>query len=182
MEKRHTELRNPFRGTKARPARKPARKLAIPTDVEIGLQESEADLILRAAIVMMGQGGLRVGALPSLSSTGSRWTATTKGKEQSGKVPEEAREAVQRAGLSLRRPFADLTATRILPRFAYLVKKPHAGASSWRGTPSTTRGTPLRCGFVQPRTTSTGPRWLWARDCGGQRGLPAIAGGGREGG
>ena len=126
LERRHAELKNPFRGTKARPARKAARKLAIPTDLEIRLLESEADPILRAAIVMMSQAGLRVGALPSLSITGARWTATTKGKEQSGKVPEEAREAIQRAGLSLRRPFADLTATKILLRFAYLVKKLHA--------------------------------------------------------
>jgi integrase len=75
---------------------------------------------------MMSQGGLRVGALPSLSITGSRWTATTKGKEQGGKVPEEAREAIQRAGLSLRRPFAELTATKILLRFVYLVRRRHA--------------------------------------------------------
>ena len=126
MERRHAELRNPFRGTRARPPRKAARKLAIPSDVEIRILEASADPVLRAAIVMMSQAGLRVGALPSLSITGSRWTAMTKGKEQSGKVPEEAREAIQRAGLSLRSPFKAFTATRLLDRFRYLVEKQHA--------------------------------------------------------
>jgi site-specific recombinase XerD len=126
LERRHAELRNPFRGTRARPPRKAARKLSIPSDVEIRLLEASADPVLRAAIVMMSQGGLRVGALPSLSITGARWTATTKGKEQSGKVPEEAREAIQRAGLSLRSPFKAFTATRLLDRFRYLVRKLHA--------------------------------------------------------
>ena len=61
-----------------------------------------------------------------MSITGCRWTATTKGKEQSGKVPEEAREAISKTGLPLRSPFGDLTATKILLRFIYLVKKLHA--------------------------------------------------------
>jgi|GEM_PF-4178954 len=34
LERRHNELRNPFRGTRARPAKKAARKLAVPQDVE----------------------------------------------------------------------------------------------------------------------------------------------------
>ena len=45
---------------------------------------------------------------------------TTKGKEQNGKVPEEARKAIQKAGLSLRKPFDGLTATKILDRFRHL--------------------------------------------------------------
>jgi integrase len=79
--------------------------------------------VLRAAIVVMARAGLRVGALPSLSITGSRWTATTKGKEQGGTIPETVRKAIERAGLPLRAPFAELTATRILDRVRYLVRK-----------------------------------------------------------
>ena len=63
MERRHSELRNPFRGTRARPARKAARKLAVPDDTEIRELEAAAVPWLKAAIVMMGQGGLRVGGL-----------------------------------------------------------------------------------------------------------------------
>ncbi len=127
LERRHSELRNPFRGTRARPPRKAKRPLAIPSDTEIQELEAAAYAELRVAIVVMAEMGLRVGALPSLSITGSKWTATTKGKEQSGTVPEEARAAILKAGLSLRRPFADLTATKILDRFRYLIKGLYEG-------------------------------------------------------
>lgn len=124
LERRHAELaRNPFRGTKARPPRKTRRELAVPSDHEVRLLEAQASPELRAAIVFMAQGGLRVGALPSLSINGSRWTAESKGKELAGKIPEEAREAVKKAGLSLRRPFEGQSAQRIADRFRYLVEK-----------------------------------------------------------
>jgi site-specific recombinase XerD len=123
LERRHAELRNPFRGTRARPKGKPVRTLAVPNDVEICKLEASADRVLRAAIVLMAQAGLRVGALPGLRIKGERFTTTTKGREQVGKLPEEARPALERAGLSLRTPFADLTVGRIADRFRYLVGK-----------------------------------------------------------
>ena len=123
LERRHVELRNPFRGTRARPPRKATRKLAIPTEGELVILEDAADPVLRAAIAVMAHAGLRVGALPSLSIMGSRWTASTKGKEQRGTVPDSVRKAIERAGLPLRAPFADLTATKILDRFRYLVRR-----------------------------------------------------------
>src|SRR5208283_5128280 len=126
LERRHAELRNPFRGTRARPAKKAARKLAVPSDLEIRELESSAAPWLRAAIVIMGQGGLRVGGLHGLSINGARWTTVTKGKEQSGVVPQEAREAITRAGLSLRSPFEGFTTAKISKAFEYLCKKLHA--------------------------------------------------------
>lgn len=123
MERRHPELRNPFRGTRARPAKKPARKLAVPSDAEIEILESAAGPELRAAINVMARAGLRVGALPSLSITGSRWTAATKGKDQAGKVPDEVRAAILAAGLPLRSPFKASTAPSIAKAFEYLARK-----------------------------------------------------------
>jgi hypothetical protein len=52
-------------------------------------------------------------------------SSTTKGKEQSGKVPEEAREAITRAGLPLRAPFSGLSAAAIADRFRRLAIKLH---------------------------------------------------------
>jgi site-specific recombinase XerD len=126
MERRHTELRNPFRGTRARPAKKAARALQVPTDDEVRIIENAAQGWLKAAIVLMGQGGLRAGALPSLRISGQAWTATTKGKEQTGRVPMEARDAIQKAGLSLRSPFGDKNVWQIEDAFRYLTKKLHA--------------------------------------------------------
>lgn len=125
LERRHTELRNPFRGTRSRPARRPRRTLAVPSEAEVRLLQAEAEPELAAAIVIMGQGGLRVGALQGLSIAGNRWSSTTKGKEQSGKIPEEARDAIRRAGLPLRAPFAGLSTAAIADRFRRLAIKLH---------------------------------------------------------
>ena len=61
-----------------------------------------------------------------MSISGDRYTCTTKGKEQRGKVPQEAREAIQKAGLSLRSPFEDKAVHQIEDGFRYLTKKLHA--------------------------------------------------------
>lgn len=120
LERRHTELRNPFRGTKAR------RVIEVPTDHEIRRIEAGASAGLRAAIVFMSQAGSRVGGLASLSINGERYRCTTKGKEQVGKVPAEARDAIKAAGLSLRGPFAGKDERAIGAAFRYLTKKLHA--------------------------------------------------------
>src|SRR5208337_19188 len=137
LERRHTELRNPFRGTRARPLNKPKRKLEIPTEAEIRIMEDAAEGWLKVAIVLMSQTGLRAGALPSVSISGDRYTCTTKGKEQRGKVPQEAREAILKAGLSLRSPFADKAVHEIEDSFRYLTKKLHAEDRFPLGTPAT---------------------------------------------
>jgi len=74
----------------------------------------------------MSKSGVRAGALPSLSVSGDRYTCTTEGKEQRGKVPQEAREAIQKAGLSLRSPFQDKAVHQIEGGLCYLTKKLHA--------------------------------------------------------
>ena len=126
LERRHPELRNPFRGTRERPARKATRPLAVPSAEEVKTILTKADPVLRAAVSIMAAIGLRVGALPGLSIHGERFTTTTKGKEQSGQVPLGVRKDIERAGLPLRAPFAGLTADQLAHRFAYLVKKLHA--------------------------------------------------------
>ncbi len=127
IERRHEQLHghNPFRGTRARPSRKPARKLEAPSQAEIELLIAEADAELSAAIVCMARAGLRVGALPSLAINGTQWTATTKGKVQSGTMPGEARKAITKAKLPLRAPFEGRTPGALKERFRYLVKRLH---------------------------------------------------------
>ena len=131
MGRRHSELRNPFRGTRARPASKLARTLAVPSTVEIRELEASAEPELRAAVVMISQAGLRVGGLPGLSINGFRWTTTYKGKKQSGKVPQEAREAIAQGGLPLRSPFKATTAELIVKAFEHLAEKLHAAGRIW---------------------------------------------------
>ena len=50
----------------------------------------------------------------------------TKGKEQRGRLPQEARKAIQKARLSLRYPFKDKKVQAIEDAFIYLTRKLHA--------------------------------------------------------
>jgi len=123
-ERRHAEIRNPFRGTRSRPPRQTRRELAVPSAAEVELMQAEAKKPeLRAAIAIMGRVGLRVGGLPDLVVNGNRWNTRTKGKEQAGELPEGLREILSAARLPLRAPFGGTTATRIADDFRYLTAR-----------------------------------------------------------
>ncbi|MGA2976121.1 MAG: site-specific integrase [Spirochaetia bacterium] len=62
-ERRNVELRNPFRGTRSRPAKKARRTLEVPTDAEVRLIEQAADGWLWAAIALISQTGLSLRSL-----------------------------------------------------------------------------------------------------------------------
>lgn len=126
LERRHEQVANPLRGSKARPKVKARRTLAIPTAEEVTAIEEAADPMLRAAVSVMSTLGLRVGALPGLSVNGTRYTSTSKGREISGTVTPEIRKAIEHAGLSLRAPFETLAAGSIAERFRRVVGKVHA--------------------------------------------------------
>ena len=125
LERRHDAIRNPFRGTKARPQKKAARETQIPTMKEARLILGTLTGELKAAGAVMVYRGLRVGGLPSLAIKGNRFTTTTKGKEQTGELPQEALDALAEAGLDPRRPFACLKASQIADRFKYNTQKLH---------------------------------------------------------
>jgi site-specific recombinase XerC len=126
LERRHTELRNPFRNTRAIPALKSRRELAVPSFAEIDMMMGEAMGPLRLAIVAMSRLGIRVGALHGLTIRGDRYMTHSKGKDISGVCPEEVRREVERTG-SLRSPFAGVDEGQIQDAFRYLVGKLYAG-------------------------------------------------------
>lgn len=125
LERRHADLHNPIRGTKARPAKAATRPVAVPTKAELGrlletLKQTAPDLYAAAAV--MAYRGLRVGALPSLTLRGEKWTATTKGKQQTGTMPQDARDAIAFATLDSCTPFAGYEAQKIADRFRWIVR------------------------------------------------------------
>lgn len=126
LERRHPELHNPFRGTRARPARKASRVLAVPSDKEITALLKAARPWLHAAIVVMARLGLRVGGLPGLTITGSRWVTTSKGKAHGGTISDSVRQAITRAGLPLRSPFGGYSAEKVRKAFEYIVRQLYA--------------------------------------------------------
>lgn len=123
LHRRHKEIENPFRGTKARPKEKASRPLVIPSvgEVEIILRELPANL--GAAVSIMAGLGLRAGALPDLSIKGDRYTSHSKGKDISGPLPAKILEVIKAAALPLREPFAGRTANSIELAIAYHIKK-----------------------------------------------------------
>ncbi len=113
LERRYDEVRNPFRGTRARPpATWPTATIPSTSEIELMIKESPGPL--GAAIRIMAETGLRVGALIPLTirQDGSFHT-NTKGKrfESPDPMPARALDAIRKAGLDSRRPFADLPGT-----------------------------------------------------------------------
>ncbi len=104
---------NPFRGTKARPTARARRAAAYPSKKEAALILAALEPTDRAAASIMLFRGLRVGALPSLTIRADRFAARSKGKDISGKLPEEALAAIRSAGLDSHAPFAQTTETRL---------------------------------------------------------------------
>jgi integrase len=113
IERRYDAIRNPFRGTKARPEGKAKRAAAYPSEAEAAVILNTLAPEARAAAAVMLFRGLRVGALLSLSIRGGRFMARSKGKDISGALPAEALAAIRAAGLDSRRPFAGTTETKL---------------------------------------------------------------------
>ena len=126
MERRHPEeVRNPIRGTRERPRAKSVRPLKVPSPEEVETLKVEALGELRAAIVIMADLGLRVGALPTMRINGSTFTSTSKGREIAGELPPEVKHEIAHAGLSARAPFEGVTAGHLADTFRWLVGRLH---------------------------------------------------------
>jgi integrase/recombinase XerD len=125
LERRHANIHNPFRGTRARPARRAFKKIEIPTPEEIETILLAMPSIERASITIMVLRGLRVGSLPALIIKGKRFETRSKGKDLTGEIPEPALEAIKAdtARMNPRKPFARLTINAIEKRIQYQVGK-----------------------------------------------------------
>ena len=123
LHRRHRDIENPFRGTKARPKEKAVRTLVIPTGKEVETIINELPPIWAAAVSIMADLGLRCGALPELAIKGERFTSHSKGKDIAGDIPADIVEKVRIAALPLREPYAGKTTNSIELAIAYHIKK-----------------------------------------------------------
>ena len=123
LERRHTGIKSPFRGTKARPAKKAVRETVIPSADEVEVMIRELPAYEAAAIAIMSFRGLRAGALPTLSITGGKFTGYSKGKDIAGELPSAVLNAVKAAGLPLRGPFAGVLPNTLEKRIARAIEK-----------------------------------------------------------
>jgi len=111
-------VRNPFRGTKARPAKK-TKAPVVPTREELEVIMAALSPVNQAAVVVMMEHGLRVGALAGLYIWNGRYTSTSKGKEVAGEFSEVAAKAIKKAGLDGKKPFAGLAEDSVRNAFKY---------------------------------------------------------------
>jgi site-specific recombinase XerD len=129
LERRHAGIKNPFRGTKARPPKKDVRKTEIPNAKEVKIIIDALGPMEAAAVSIMAYRGLRAGALPELTVKAGRFSTHSKGKDIAGDLPAKAIDAIKTAGLDLRKPFAlnrdgnPLTVNAIERRINYHIGK-----------------------------------------------------------
>ena len=89
LERRYSVIKNPIRGTKARPTSKPVREVEIPDEMEVITIINSIPEIERMAVYVMAYRGLRVGALNRLKIWGSHYKTVSKGKNIQGEFPAE---------------------------------------------------------------------------------------------
>jgi site-specific recombinase XerD len=123
LERRHDAIRNPFRGTKARPRQKAARNLDIPDADEVKTIIEALPPKQRTAVAMMAYRGLRCGALPELDIWGGKFKTFTKGEERSGTFSPEILAAIRSAGLNGKKPFEGTNANAIERNLNYHIGK-----------------------------------------------------------
>jgi site-specific recombinase XerD len=128
-ERRHEGIKNPFRGTKARPVRKTEKALAIPNAAEVKKILAALPAYEAAAVSVMAFRGLRIGGLPGMEITGSRFKTRSTGKNISGELPSNALAAIQKADApDKRRPFDGITQEALARRIEYRIGKLHYAA------------------------------------------------------
>jgi integrase/recombinase XerC len=126
LERRHEVIKNPFRGTKARPALKAQKSLAIPNVTEVKKIIAALPALEAAAVSVMAFRGLRIGGLPGMEIMGNRFKTTSKGKLQSGELPDNALKAIKAANApDKRRPFSGITPEALARRIEYHIDKQH---------------------------------------------------------
>jgi site-specific recombinase XerD len=126
MERRHEKaIRNPFRGTKARPSAKTEKPVLIPTTEEAEKISDRLTGEAWLAFQMAWLRGLRVGALPSLTITGQNFKARSNGKDISGEILDpELIARIKSSGLEdLKEPFRNMTETQLADRIRKVTKK-----------------------------------------------------------
>jgi len=124
LERRHEVIKNPFRGTKARPMANAEKDLLIPKSEEVKKILSALPENFAAAVSVMAFRGLRIGALPGLEITGDRFRTKSKAKIISGALPVKVLKAIKAADFpDKRKPFSNYRPEALARRIEYHIGK-----------------------------------------------------------
>jgi integrase len=109
LERRYSVIKNPIRGTKARPGVKTVKDIEIPSEIELFTILNELPELERMAVYIMAYRGLRVGALNNLKVWGNKYQSYSKGKNIYGEFPSEVIVNIKTSELNNKTPFETLT-------------------------------------------------------------------------
>lgn len=122
LERQHN-IKNIFRGTKARPKNKSKKELQIPDEKDFEIVVNNVPGELSIIVQLMAKLGLRAGAFESLSLYGKTITTITKSKEFKWSVSDEIIKIFNENNLSRKQPFAKWKAYKIENLLRYYTEK-----------------------------------------------------------
>jgi len=125
LERRYSVIKNPIRGTKARPAKKAVKEIEVPSEIELATILNTLPEFERMAVYIMAYRGLRVGALKDLKIWGNRYQSNSKGKAIYGELPIEVITNIKSSDLNNRAPFENLTTNALKLRIYRHTSKLH---------------------------------------------------------
>ena len=123
LERRHSAVKNPIRGTKARPQDKTVKNLEIPTDEEMPIILDSLPDYEKLAVAVMAYRGLRVGALFRLKIWNNGYTTVSKGKEIYGEFSDDIMSMIKNSPLNNKSPFGDYSTGALKVRIIRATKK-----------------------------------------------------------
>ena len=122
LERQHN-IKNIFRGTKARPKNKSKKELIIPDKKDFETIVNNVPGELSIIVQLMAKLGLRAGAFESLSLYGKTITTITKNKEFKWSVSDEIIKIFDENNLSRKEPFSKWKAYKIENLLRYYTEK-----------------------------------------------------------
>jgi len=105
MERRHSVIKNPVRGTKSRPIKKPVKDLEIPTETEVFTILNELPEFERSIFYILSHRGLRIGSLKNMKIIGNKYQSVSKGKMIFGEFPIEIITNIKQTELNNKTPY-----------------------------------------------------------------------------
>jgi len=125
LERRHSAVKNPIRGTKARPLDKTVKPTEIPTDDEMEIIIDSLPDYEKLAVYIMAYRGLRIGALNRLKIWGNGFQTISKGKEIYGEFSDDIIAMLKKSPLNNKSPFGDYSTGALKVRIIRATQKLH---------------------------------------------------------
>jgi integrase len=123
LERRHSTIKNPIRGTRARPQDKTVKETEIPTDEEMPIILDSLPDYEKLAVYVMAHRGLRVGALNRLKIWGNGYKTVSKGKEIYGEFSDDILKMIKSSPLNNIAPFGEYSTGALKVRIIRATQK-----------------------------------------------------------